>query len=235
MTVYTFASHPVVDPATGSVVTNATGGKLVSAVDGAALPITDLNGNPLASITTGRYGQSAMFKATDVYRGFIQFGAVAVGVVAMEVADDAVAAQGAIATANQVASDVAALEDRVDNLSAGVASVFRGAVASESAMIGLTTAARGDWCNRTDVQARFDLVASDPTNPANWARNLGGGGVGSPTWATMPAGAEGKVVGLSTATRPTTRTDVFFRWQTTDGIYPVSALPGDVWENAVEA
>lgn len=100
MAAYTFRSEALYDPITDIVYENATGGKLVDVLDGPALPIFDLNDNPITEITSGPSGQTLQFKA-NVYRGLIQFGSAAVFVTAEEVADFAVAAQGAIDTANQ--------------------------------------------------------------------------------------------------------------------------------------
>lgn len=95
---YTYASLPVYNPVTDQVVENATGGKFVAVKDGAALPIFDFNGTPLASLSSNASGMSTAFTA-DQYQGFIQFGSLAVPVVAQEVATFAVNAQEAIANA----------------------------------------------------------------------------------------------------------------------------------------
>lgn len=117
MAAYTFRSEALYDPLSDVVVENGSGGKLVAVLDGPALPIYDLNDNPISEITSGPSGQTLQFKA-DVYRGLIQFGSVAVYVTAEEVADMAIAAQGAIDTANaalaQAEATAAALQALVD-------------------------------------------------------------------------------------------------------------------------
>lgn len=107
MAEFTFNSEPVYDPVTDKVKENATGGKLVAYFNGPALPIYDLNDNPITSITSNPSGQSIMFKA-DVFQGLVQFGDIAVAVTAVEVAQFAVNAQGAIDTANNAATSSAA-------------------------------------------------------------------------------------------------------------------------------
>lgn len=117
---YTFNSEAVYDAATDLVVENATGGKLVAYFDGPALPIFDLNDNPITEITSNPSGQSIMFKA-NVYQGLIQFGSVAVAVVAKEVADLAVSASTGVTTLNDL---VAQMRDQLATVEANVQAIL---------------------------------------------------------------------------------------------------------------
>lgn len=117
MAAYTFASQPVYDPAPGAndpVVGDATGGKFVAAKDGPPLPIYDLNGTPLASLSSNSAGMSTAFTA-DSFMGFIQFGTLAVPVVAQEVAEFAVNAQDAVAVASSAAATASSASAAVDD------------------------------------------------------------------------------------------------------------------------
>jgi hypothetical protein len=93
---YRFSGQAVV--ANDDILENATGGTFVDEA-GATIPIYDLNDSPISTITSNAFGQSSSFKA-DVPMGYIKFGSVLNRVFADEIAQFAVNAQAAIATAN---------------------------------------------------------------------------------------------------------------------------------------
>lgn len=107
--------------------------------------------------------------------------------------------------------------------------------ANQTAMLALS-AGLDDWTYRTDTGTVWRLLrGSDPTVLANWV-NLGAGtSTFTPAYATDHAGQVFFVVGLSTAPRPTARTDLLGLWITTDGLPPVNKAGNDVWLNAQEA
>jgi hypothetical protein len=96
MATYRFSGQAVV--ANDDILEGATGGTFVDAV-GANIPIFDLNDNPITEITSNAFGQSSNFKA-NVPMGYIKFGSVLNRVFADEIAQMALDAQGATATAN---------------------------------------------------------------------------------------------------------------------------------------
>jgi hypothetical protein len=53
---YTYGTYAVYDPTTNSEVDNGTGGKFVLVFNGPAQPIYDLNGTPIAEITSNSLG-----------------------------------------------------------------------------------------------------------------------------------------------------------------------------------
>lgn len=176
MAAYTFGSESVVDSTTGAIVKNGTGGKLVTAFDGPALPIYDLNNNPISEITSGPNGSSVPFKA-DVYMGLVQFGTVAVTVFANEVAAFAVNAQGAIDTANTAASVAStalattdSLDARLDVIEAGGGG--GGGTTDHGALSGLAdddhaqyhTDARGDARYYSKATTDSLIAAGDAAN-----------------------------------------------------------------------
>lgn len=107
MPTYTFQSVGVYDPVTDVVQENATGGKFVLNKDDAGLPIYDLNGSPIAQITSNKSGQSIPFKA-DYISGLVQFGDLVVAVFAVEVGAYAIEGHNAAAAAADAQVDAAA-------------------------------------------------------------------------------------------------------------------------------
>lgn len=121
---YSFASQPIIDPITGLPVIDATGGVLLDPRTGTAVPMADMNGNPVDQISGNSYGQSMQFRSTQL-AVLVQFGTVNVQAPSIEMFDlvqttaDAVAAAQSAAAAAQAAASggggggvsVSALED----------------------------------------------------------------------------------------------------------------------------
>lgn len=96
---YTYGTVAVFDPVTDTVQENAAGGQFVLVKDGPPLPIRDLNGNPIAEITSNGSGQSSQFMVEDRLTGLIQFGDLVVTVWANEAGELALSASGAAQSA----------------------------------------------------------------------------------------------------------------------------------------
>jgi hypothetical protein len=148
---YTFNSEALYDAVNDVVVEGAVGGKLVSVFNGTALPIFDLNGNPIPEITSNASGQTILFRA-NVYRGLVQFGSVAVGVTAIEVADFAVNAQAAIATANQAQVDAATALDTINDFISGQGGGYLPSTATLEDIANGTTRLAMTLAERTKLQ-----------------------------------------------------------------------------------
>jgi hypothetical protein len=159
MTWYTYGTVPVYDPLTDVVTENATGGKFVSAKDGAAIPIYDLNHTPITTLTSNGSGMSLPFTVQDVLTGLVQFGEMVVTVWANEVGDLALEAAGAqeiAATANDTAT-----------------SALAGVRALETAGVALPDGGRTG-----------DFLAWKAPHQGEWAVPPAGGG-GSSDWAAI--------------------------------------------------
>ena len=70
----------------------------------------------------------------------------------------------------------------------GTASVWRGDVATQAAMLALATVNVGDWVIRTDLNQRFDLIAAGQATLTNWKALPGSGGA-APQNSLSPASA----------------------------------------------
>jgi hypothetical protein len=124
---FTYGTYAVYDPTTNSEVDNGTGGKFVLVLNGPAQPIYDLNGTPIAEITSNALGQSSQFRA-DSPNGLIQFGSTAVTVFANEVGTMAVTAFNATAGL----SSIPALQSQVNTIQAQVNQLATGGNVSVS-------------------------------------------------------------------------------------------------------
>lgn len=116
---------------------------------------------------------------------------------------------------------------------------------------------RGQWSSSTAYVIRdavqyqgrsfYALAASTNTAPPTTASSTStwsliadkgasgaDGGAFVPSYANEVAGSMHKIVAASTAPRPSARTDIFFVWETSDGLAPVNAINGDDWFNAIE-
>lgn len=81
---------------------------------------------------------------------------------------------------------------------------YLGAPASQVAML-LLTGRPGDWCNRSDTSARWEITGADPTQLANW------------TQTAYPAAAPLRVTSTTSSATPTPSA-------TTDDVYILTAL-----------
>lgn len=121
---HTFDPGLVFDDVTNLPAESALGDLLASADDPTPLPIYDMQGNPLARLTTNDDGYCARFRA-DVGVGVIMFGVVAQPVVSME--------------SRQAAADLSVNVEEV--LAAQAASAASAAAAAESAATAVAAAA----------------------------------------------------------------------------------------------
>lgn len=108
---FTYEPFLLLDTATNQPQANSTGG-LLKSPSGQAIPVYDLNGNPLTSLTTGPFGVGSGFRA-DVGVGLVSFGSLALPATSIEVRDagpqaTAAAASAAAAKAAAEAAQVAA-------------------------------------------------------------------------------------------------------------------------------
>lgn len=80
---------------------------------------------------------------------------------------------------------------------------YLGTAASQAAMLALT-GRPGDWCNRSDLSTRWEIIGSDPTQLSGWAQTL------------YPA-AQTRVTSVTSSATPTPSA-------TTDDMYLLTAL-----------
>jgi hypothetical protein len=162
---FTYGTYAVYDPTTNSEVDNGTGGKFVLVLNGPAQPIYDLNGTPIAEITSNALGQSSQFRA-DSPNGLIQFGSTAVTVFANEVGTMAVTAFNATAGL----SSIPALQSQVNTIQAQVNQLATGGNVSVSVatnnITDSTAVGRAVLTAAAAVDARTAIGAGTYTAPS---------------------------------------------------------------------
>jgi hypothetical protein len=109
---------------------------------------------------------------------------------------------------------------------AGSSRVYRGIVASQTAMLALP-ALPGDWCKRSDEgNAAYECYASPATAIGNWTKLA----TNTETYGSVLPGARFDVFKNGDGTwpaRPSARTDIHFDWRGTGTDYPSGWLTGD--------
>jgi hypothetical protein len=166
---YSFASQPIIDPTTGQPVLNASGGVLIDPRTGSSLPIADMNGNAISSISGNAYGQSQQFRSTKL-AVLVKFGGVFVQAPSIEMFDlvqtstDAVALAQAAQAAAQLSA--AAAQAAADAAAAGGGG-GGGGVTDHGALSGLADDDHLQYLNTTRGDARYDTKAQAATNITN--------------------------------------------------------------------
>lgn len=160
---YSFASQPIIDPTTGQPVLNASGGVLIDPRTGSALPIADMNGNAISSISGNAYGQSQQFRSTKL-AVLVKFGGVFVQAPSIEMFDlvqtstDAVALAQEAQTAAQLSA--AAAQAAAASAAGGGGS---GGVTDHGALSGLADDDHLQYLNTTRGDARYFTQAQTNT------------------------------------------------------------------------
>jgi hypothetical protein len=163
---YSFASQPIIDPTTGQPVLNASGGVLIDPRTGSSLPIADMNGNAISSISGNAYGQSQQFRSTKL-AVLVKFGGVFVQAPSIEMFDLVQTSTDAVALAQAAQASAQLSAAAAQAAAASASGSGGGGVTVHSGLSGLNaddhlqyhTDARGD--------VRYYTKGQSDTNVAN--------------------------------------------------------------------
>jgi hypothetical protein len=102
---YVYDVATVYNADTGAIAKNASG-YFLAVLGGDPQPMYDINGSPIAEITSNGDGVSQRFRA-DVLQGYLKFGDIVLPIKSIDLYDLAANASGLAATATQAAGDAA--------------------------------------------------------------------------------------------------------------------------------
>lgn len=192
---FTYDPGLVLNADTGAPVPNATG-ELRATPGGAAVPVFDLLGNPIAALTSNALGVCQRFSA-NIARGYISFGSVIQSVASDQVQDSLTQATAAATAATSASTSALASRTAAESALAATSSAATAATAAQLAAEAAQAAAE-------------DAAAS--------------GGITAETLVTAPAGsvfivdywANDPISGPANSmpnARPSNRGDITFIWK----------------------